>query len=83
MRLRRTRTPGLSAANPQQLMAILLRTVRRMEPGVDTRPIERAYTVAARAHDGQRRMSGDPYITHPITVATIVATVIGMRALLH
>jgi (p)ppGpp synthase/HD superfamily hydrolase len=44
--------------------------------------------VAARAHDGQWRMSGDPYITHPITVATIVAE-IGMSsetvcaALLH
>lgn len=79
MRLRRTRTPGLSAAEPRQLMVTLLRTVRRVHPGVDTRPIERAYTVAARAHDGQRRRSGDPYITHPITVATIVAE-IGMSA---
>ena len=79
MRLRRTITPAPPAADPQQLMATLLRTVRRVHPGVDTQPIERAYTVAARAHDGQRRMSGDPYITHPVTVATIVAE-IGMSA---
>jgi HD domain len=88
MRPRRTRVPALCAAEPQQLMATLLRTVRAAHPGVDLRPIERAYTVAARAHDGQRRKSGDPYITHPITVATIVAE-IGMSsetvcaALLH
>jgi guanosine-3',5'-bis(diphosphate) 3'-pyrophosphohydrolase len=69
-------------------MTTLLRTVQTGHPGVDIRPIERAYTVAARAHDGQWRMSGDPYITHPITVATIVAE-IGMSsetvcaALLH
>lgn len=57
-------------------------------PGADIRPIERAYAVAARVHRGQRRKSGDPYITHPIAVATIVAE-LGMSpetvcaALLH
>ena len=79
MRLRRTRTPAVSAAEPQQLMTSLLRTVQAAHLGVDTRPIERAYTVAARLHAGQRRMSGDPYITHPIAVAAIVAE-IGMSA---
>lgn len=54
-------------------MTSLLSTVRAAHPGVDTRPIERAYTVAARLHHGQRRKSDDPYITHPIAVATIVA----------
>jgi HD domain len=73
MRLRRTRTPALSAAEPQQLMTDLLSTVRAAHPGVDTGPIERAYTVVARLHHGQRRESGDPYITHPIAVAATVA----------
>jgi hypothetical protein len=88
MRLRRTRTPALSAAESQQSMTSLLNTVRVTHPGVDTRPIERAYTVAARLHHGQRRKSGDPYITHPIAVAAIVAEM-GMNsetvcaALLH
>ncbi|MGH3897747.1 MAG: HD domain-containing protein [Pseudonocardiaceae bacterium] len=44
--------------------------------------------MAAHAHRGQRRRSGDPYITHPVAVATIVAE-LGMSpeivcaALLH
>jgi guanosine-3',5'-bis(diphosphate) 3'-pyrophosphohydrolase len=79
MRLRRTRAPALPAVKPQQLMSILLGRVRATHPGVDIRAIERAYTVAARLHAGQRRKNGDPYIIHPITVATIVAE-IGMSA---
>jgi GTP pyrophosphokinase len=35
--------------------------------------IERAYEVAATCHRGQRRRSGDPYITHPVEVAGILA----------
>ena len=79
MRLRRMRTPALSAAESQQSMTSLLITVRVTHPGVDSRPIERAYAVAARLHHGQRRKSGDPYITHPIAVAAIV-TEMGMNS---
>lgn len=32
--------------------------------------IQRAYERAAKAHEGQKRASGEPYITHPIAVAT-------------
>ena len=35
--------------------------------------IERAYKVALGAHEGQTRKSGEPYINHPLSVATIVA----------
>ena len=35
--------------------------------------VGRACAVAARCHQGQTRYSGDPYITHPIAVATILA----------
>lgn len=69
-------------------MAALLDIVRVAHPGIDIWPLERAYAVAARVHDGQLRKSGDPYITHPVAVATIVAE-IGMSpetvcaALLH
>ena len=35
--------------------------------------IEQAYIVAERAHDGQMRSSGDPYITHPVAAANILA----------
>jgi guanosine-3',5'-bis(diphosphate) 3'-pyrophosphohydrolase len=35
--------------------------------------IEEAYQMAAKAHEGQKRFSGDPYISHPIAVAQILA----------
>ena len=35
--------------------------------------IVKAYAVAAEAHEGQRRRSGEPYITHPLAVAKVVA----------
>jgi GTP pyrophosphokinase len=66
----------------------LIKTVRATHPKVDVRLIERAYDVAAQQHAGQVRKSGDPYITHPLAVATILAE-LGMNhetlcaALLH
>jgi guanosine-3',5'-bis(diphosphate) 3'-pyrophosphohydrolase len=42
-------------------------------PKADTTLLTRAYTVAAEAHEGQVRRSGDPYIVHPLAVATILA----------
>jgi guanosine-3',5'-bis(diphosphate) 3'-pyrophosphohydrolase len=35
--------------------------------------LERAYRVAELAHDGQMRLSGEPYITHPLAVAALLA----------
>jgi len=66
----------------------LIKTVRATHPKADVRLIERAYDVAARWHRGQKRKSGDPYITHPLAVTTILAE-LGMNhetlcaALLH
>jgi GTP diphosphokinase / guanosine-3',5'-bis(diphosphate) 3'-diphosphatase len=51
----------------------LLSTVRSSHPKADLSIIERAYAVAAKAHLGQLRKSGDPYITHPLAVTTILA----------
>ncbi|GAA4530954.1 MULTISPECIES: RelA/SpoT family protein [Nonomuraea] len=51
----------------------LFRTVRATHPKADLRVIERAYEVAAHHHRDQKRKSGDPYITHPLAVATILA----------
>ena len=51
--------------------------------------IERAYRFARRAHAGVRRRSGEPYIMHPIAVAKIVISELGLgstsicAALLH
>jgi len=66
----------------------VLAAFRAAWPGSDARMIEDAYEAAAWWHRGQRRRSGDPYITHPVAVAIIVAE-LGMRqevvcaALLH
>ncbi|MCC4907341.1 bifunctional (p)ppGpp synthetase/guanosine-3',5'-bis(diphosphate) 3'-pyrophosphohydrolase [Microbacterium sp. cx-59] len=51
----------------------LVRTVRTHHPKGDIAIIERAYAVAEKAHDGQKRQSGEPYITHPLAVAQILA----------
>ena len=51
----------------------LIRTVRANHPKSDVAIIERAFVTAARAHEGQKRQSGEPYITHPVAVAQILA----------
>lgn len=51
----------------------LVRTVGTHHPRGDLAVIERAYTVAERAHRDQKRQSGEPYITHPLAVAQVLA----------
>ncbi|MER3462613.1 MAG: (p)ppGpp synthetase, partial [Armatimonadota bacterium] len=48
-------------------------TLRDERPKVDAAQIRRAYHVAEVAHRGQRRRTGDPYVTHPLAVAQILA----------
>lgn len=66
----------------------LFRAVRANHPKADLALLERAYVTAERLHGSQMRKSGDPYITHPLAVTTILAD-IGMTeptlvaALLH
>lgn len=57
------------------LLAGLLRIVTRARPDADTRLIKNAYDIAAHWHQGQRRKSGDPYITHPVAVAEILTEI--------
>src|SRR6476619_351691 len=66
----------------------LFRSIRANHPKADLALIERAYRTAEHFHRTQMRKSGDPYITHPLAVTTILAD-IGMTeptlvaALLH
>jgi GTP diphosphokinase / guanosine-3',5'-bis(diphosphate) 3'-diphosphatase len=75
-----------AAVNP--VLEPLIRTIRATHPKADVRMVERAYEVAAYWHRDQKRKSGDPYITHPLAVATILGE-LGMNteticaALLH
>jgi GTP pyrophosphokinase len=79
---------GAAKSMSSPLLEPLLRTVRSAHPKADLTVIERAFDMAARAHSGQKRKSGDPYITHPVAVASILAE-LGMSpatlaaALLH
>src|SRR5687767_1855054 len=43
-------------------------------PAEDLPSVTQAYEFASKAHEGQLRRSGDPYITHPVAVAEILAT---------
>ncbi|MFI0965575.1 RelA/SpoT family protein [Streptomyces sp. NPDC021080] len=68
---------GVQRSNPYNpVLEPLLRIVRSNDPKIETatlRQIEKAYQVAERWHRGQKRKSGDPYITHPLAVTTILA----------
>jgi GTP pyrophosphokinase len=60
-------------ACPGDALAGLCEILRVTRPDADLELIRRAYDVAASWHQGQTRRSGDPYITHPLAVATILA----------
>ena len=85
-RLARSLTGNRVRTNP--VLDPLLSIHRQFHPRADAQVLERAYDTAERLHDGVIRKSGDPYITHPLAVATIAAE-IGMdtttlvAALLH
>jgi len=51
----------------------LTQKVLAYDPKADTRLINAAYGLATQAHATQRRDNGDPYITHPVAVADILA----------
>ncbi len=63
----------------------------RLQVNVQDMPlVEAAYDLAAEAHNGQKRMSGEPYLTHPVAVADIIMSELRIRdggycavALLH
>jgi GTP pyrophosphokinase len=86
--LRRLVPRIFSRAQPTGGFERLIKTVKQHHPRADFLQIEEAYEVAYKAHDGQKRRSGEPYITHPVAVAQILAELgIGPKtviaALLH
>jgi GTP diphosphokinase / guanosine-3',5'-bis(diphosphate) 3'-diphosphatase len=57
----------------QELLDGLLSELRAYSGDVDVELVTRAFRAAAAAHEGQQRRSGEPFITHPVGVATICA----------
>lgn len=59
--------------SPEQLYRDLILRVQKYHPSDDISLIEKAYHLAAKAHENQVRKSGEPYIIHPLYVAIILA----------
>ena len=62
-----------STKSPEELYEILVNDIRKYRPSTDISLIEKAYHTALKAHEGQYRRSGEPYIIHPLCVAIILA----------
>lgn len=58
---------------PEELYKELISRILTYHPSTDISMIEKAYKVADKAHEGQLRKSGEPYIMHPLNVAIILA----------
>jgi guanosine-3',5'-bis(diphosphate) 3'-pyrophosphohydrolase len=77
-----------SDEEPTSSFDALLRMVKGRNAKVDQKEIQRAFAFAEESHHGQKRLSGEDFIEHPIAVAAIVAD-LGMdlttiqAALLH
>ena len=72
-RLARSLTGNRVKVNP--VLEPLLSIHREFHPKADVELLSRAYDTAERLHEGVFRKSGDPYITHPLAVATIAAEI--------
>ncbi|MCI7814045.1 MAG: bifunctional (p)ppGpp synthetase/guanosine-3',5'-bis(diphosphate) 3'-pyrophosphohydrolase [Lachnospiraceae bacterium] len=59
--------------DPEKLHEELIASVKKYHPSTDLSMIEKAYQVAKKAHEGQVRKSGEPYIIHPLCVGIILA----------
>jgi GTP diphosphokinase / guanosine-3',5'-bis(diphosphate) 3'-diphosphatase len=78
----------LSSRSPAQALEPLVQVHLEAHPKADVQMLRQAYEIAERAHRGQYRKSGEPFITHPLAVGTILAelgmdTTTLVAALLH
>lgn len=58
---------------PERSIAALATTLADYLSPEQVNLVQRAYYYAEQAHEGQRRRSGEPYVTHPLAVAAILA----------
>ena len=67
-----SKLPGMSARRRKGLQQ-LVATLEGYMPAEQIELVVKAYEFGAKAHDGQTRRSGEPYISHPVAVAQILA----------
>ena len=70
--------PAQPAARPQpddvdQLYCDLAAHLRELRPNEDLAPLEKAYAFASARHQGQKRVSGEPFMVHPLLVTRQLA----------
>src|SRR3954451_14677894 len=75
MRNRLARMGSGRNQNDKPELEPLFRSVRANHPKADLALLERAYRTAEHLHRSQTRKSGDPFITHPLAVTTILADI--------
>jgi len=51
----------------------IVERIQKDHPEADVDLVRRAYIFSAKVHQGQTRMSGEPYLDHPLEVANILA----------
>src|SRR5258708_18482962 len=66
------RGPFAGSGHPMLKLADLVERIRAYHPSADVEIVSRAYDYSVRAHEGQKRKSGDPYFVHPASVAGII-----------
>ncbi len=65
--------PRTGPRRPVMRQYELVERVKTYDPAADEQLLDRAYVFAMKAHGSQLRASGDPYFSHPVEVAGILA----------
>lgn len=66
--------PNKSKYNPAKRLSLedIVERIRSYAPQTDVAMLTKAYSFSSKAHEGQRRQSGEPYLHHPLEVAGIL-----------
>ena len=60
-------------STPEEGLAKLTEIIGKSYTEEEIANVKKAYELAAKVHEGQKRLSGEPYIMHPLSVALILA----------
>ena len=60
----------------EHLLEELLAKIKSQNPNSDLDPVKKAFALAKAQHEGQFRLSGEPFFMHPVAVANILADIL-------